>query len=228
MTKTQKESRTNRKTYKVLIVDDHPIVRHGLGQLIADDPKLEVIGGAESVNQALKMIEKELPDVVVIDITLENSNGVDLIKQIKAKYENSIKMLVSTMHDESMYAERALHAGAMGYINKQESISKVVKAIHHILSGKLYLSPTLSDKMLQQMVDPDYKPTESPIDRLTDRELEVFEFIGSGKGTREIAEQMNLSIKTIETHRENIKRKLSLKTNNALIRYAVQWQAGET
>ena len=210
------------RTYKVLLVDDHPIVRHGLTQLIDQAEDLEVCGEAASSAEALQLMRETDPEVVVIDISLGGGNGLELIKQIKAQGSDA-RMLVSSMHDELLYAERSLRAGAMGYINKIESTDKVVDAIHSILKGRIYLSGPMTERVLQRMMRSEPEPGSSPIDALSDRELEVFEMIGHGQTTRQIAKKLHLSPKTIETHREHIKTKLHLENNNELVRQAVQW-----
>lgn len=213
--------RSTKKT-TVLIVDDHPIVRHGLAQLIDRSPTLQMCGEAASASEALHLCRENEPDVAVIDISLDGGNGLELIKQIKAQGVDT-KMLVSSMHDELLYAERALRAGAMGYINKIEGTEKIIEAIHQILEGRIYLSGPMTERVLQRMMRTDTDATESPIESLSDRELEVFEMIGQGLTTRQIAKKLHLSPKTIETHREHIKTKLNLQNNNELVRQAVQW-----
>lgn len=210
------------KTYKVLLVDDHPIVRHGLTELIEQSSNLEVCGESASSSEALQLVRETDPDVVVIDISLGGGNGLELIKQIKAQGSDA-HMIVSSMHDELLYAERALRAGAMGYINKIEGTEKIIEAIHQILTGRIYLSGPMTERVLQRMMRNEPEPGSSPIDALSDRELEVFEMIGHGQTTRQIAKKLHLSPKTIETHREHIKTKLHLQNNNELVRQAVQW-----
>ena len=209
-------------TSKILIVDDHPMVRLGLRQLIENEPDLSVCGEASGSGEALDLVSKTSPDLILVDITLNDGHGIELIKQVHAQHEH-IKMLVMSMHDETLFAERALQAGAMGYINKEEANDKALEAIRQILKGKIYLSERMSEHMLMRMANKD-KPQElSPIETLSNRELEVFEQIGLGLSTRKIAERFHLSVKTIETHRENIKRKLNLQTANELTRSAFQW-----
>lgn len=210
------------KLHKILLVDDHPIVRKGLAELISDQPDLEICGEAGDVDEALRMIEINKPDLAIIDLMLKGGSGIELIKQIKVSYKD-IKMLVSSIHDEALYAERALRAGAMGYINKQVATQNVISAIHCVLNGKIYLSDQQSNWMLNQFVDVNQKPDQFFVTCLSDRELEIFERFGQGLSTRHIAENLNLSIKTVETHRENIKKKLNLENGNELIRRAVQW-----
>lgn len=207
---------------KILVVDDHPLVRRGLGELIASQPDLVVCGEAATAAEALNLVDQTAPDLVIIDLKLKQSSGIELIKQIKARYK-SIKMLVASMHEEALFAERALHAGASGYINKEEAGEKVVEAIRQILQGKVYLSNEMTEHMLYQFAGRQQEPSENSLDKLSNREIEVFELVGQGMGTRQIAELLHLSVKTIETYRESVKRKLNLNTSSELIRRAVQW-----
>lgn len=213
---------TTNSPARILIVDDHPVVRRGLAQVIADESDLLYCGEAADAGEALRQIDATSPDLVVVDISLRSGHGIELIKQIKAR-ESRVKMIVWSMHDDSLYAERALRAGAMGYINKQESIDHVVDAIRQVLKGKVYLSTHMTDHMLRRVVNVNEAPDQLPVDRLSDRELEVFELIGQGQTTRNIATKLHLSIKTIETYRENIKAKLNLENGSELSRHAVQW-----
>jgi len=206
---------------RILIVDDHPLVRRGLGGLIASEPDLEVVGEAAGATEALELLESLKPDLMVIDISLGDVNGIELIKRIRSKDEET-KLLVSSMHDETIYAERALRAGATGYVNKEVATETLVEAIRQVLTGQVYLSSEMTGDLLQRVVTGATGET-SAVDGLSDRELEVFEKIGSGMTTREIAELLNLSVKTIETHREHIKIKLRLRNAAELTRGAVQW-----
>jgi len=212
----------NNDKRKILIVDDHPVVREGLALRINSQPDLEVCGEAIDVAGALQFLQTTRPDLVIIDISLRSSHGIDLIKQIKAKDE-TIKMLVSSMHDESLYAERSLRAGALGYINKREMPEMVIDAIRQVLAGRIYLNPEMTDRMLQRSVGQVSDATGSSIENLSDRELEVFEAIGNGMTTRQIASILHLSVKTIETYREKLKAKLNLVTGAELSRCAVLW-----
>lgn len=207
---------------QILIVDDHPMVREGLAVRISNQPDLEVCGEAANVSDALQLVEQLQPDLVIIDISLKDGHGLDLIKQIRLRDER-VKMLVSSMHDEALFAERALRAGAMGYINKQEAPEKVVAAIRQVLVGKMVFSSQMTERMLHRAVGRPLQVRQSPIETLTDRELEVFELIGRGLTTRKIANQLGLSVHTIETHREKIKSKLKLKNSAELGRQALQW-----
>jgi DNA-binding NarL/FixJ family response regulator len=208
---------------RIMVVDDHPLVRVGMVQLISEESDLEVCAETHGVMEALRLVEKDQPDLIVVDLSLSDGSGLDLIAQVKSQYKN-IKMLVSSMHDESLFAERVLRAGAHGFVSKQEAPDQVVHAIRRILSGKIYLSPQMADRMLSLLSHGEAEEGGgSPIERLSNRELQIFEMIGKGLTTRQIAQHLHLSVKTIETHRESIKRKLMLKSNLELIRHAVQW-----
>ena len=207
---------------KIAIIDDHPIVRQGLAELIAHQPELVVCGDAEDAAGALEMIEDSKPDIAVVDISLKNSSGIELIKDIKVRFPDLL-ILVLSMHDESFYAERVLRAGARGYVTKEEATESVITAIRKLLDGGIYLSEKMASKMLSKFVDGPPEMGGLPVDRLTDRELEVFELIGRGISTRQVAERLHLSIKTIESHRENIKRKLKLENATELLQHAVKW-----
>lgn len=211
---------------KILIVDDHPIFRHGLAQLINQEHDLVVCGEAESYHAAWKAVDDLSPDIVIIDITLKNMSGIDLIKELH-KNHKSLPMLVVSMHEESLYAERALRAGARGYIMKQEASESVIEAIRQVLEGRLYASKNVTDNLLTRFVEGNQTSIESPVQALTDRELEVFRFIGEGLGISDIAERLCLSVKTIGTYRERIKEKLNLKNATELLRYAMKWVEDE-
>jgi DNA-binding NarL/FixJ family response regulator len=215
------EARRMAGKHKVFIVDDHPIVREGLAQLIAHEPDMEVCGGAEDVSEALERVTAARPDLVVVDISLKESHGIDLIVRLKDRHEG-IKMLVWSMFDEKLFAERALRAGAVGYISKQESTDQVVDAIRQVLRGEIYLSPPMTSRLLLRMRR-GAASAEDPVAGLSNRELAVFEMIGEGMTTQQIARKLHRSPKTIEAHREKIKRKLSLANAAELNRRAVQW-----
>jgi DNA-binding NarL/FixJ family response regulator len=211
----------------VLLVDDHPLVRTGLAQLINRQDDLAVIGEADSAAAAISAVDKLKPDLAVVDISLDDRNGIDLLKDLVVRAPK-LNVLMLSMHPESLYAERALRAGAKGYIMKQEAPDKVLVALRRIVAGDVYVSDTIAAKMLRTMTDRrGAEPHESPVERLSDRELEVFRYIGKGFGTREIAEKLFLSVKTVETHREHIKAKLKLANKGELLRYAVQWVADQ-
>ena len=207
--------------YRILIVDDHPVVRRGLRELLHDEPDLEMCGEAESSEEALEQLADAAPDVVVVDLTLKSGHGLKLIHDIKDR-SPKVKSLVSSMHDEMLFAERVLRAGAMGYINKQASPEKIISAIRQILHGEIYLSSRMANRLLHR-VSGDRLPEKSTVERLTDRELQVFQMIGQGLSTREIAKDLELSRKTIETHREKIKAKLRLRNSTELSRDATRW-----
>jgi DNA-binding NarL/FixJ family response regulator len=208
---------------QILIVDDHPIVRHGLEQLINDEPGLQVCGSAASPAEALEAIRASKPDLAVVDLALGDDSGLELIKNLKA-VQPDLRVLVISMHDEVYYADRVLRAGALGYLMKQEPAEQMIAAIHQVLSGNVYLSESMAASMLTRMVGAKKNKGGSPVDRLTDRELQVFEYIGKGLGTRQIAEKLHLSIKTVENYREHLKAKLKLRTSSELVRYAVRWE----
>ena len=211
------------KRARVVIVDDHPAVREALVSRIGRQPDLEVCGEAADMNEALRLVADTQPDLVVIDISLKTGSGIDLIKRIKDR-NDSVCMLVWSMHSESLYAERALRAGALGYINKDQAMDKIVEAIRRVLDGKVYLSDAMAEKMLHRSVGGGRKEAaRSPLDALADRELEVFRLIGQGVKTAEIAERLHLSIKTIETYRDRIRQKLDLSDGTGLAHYATQW-----
>lgn len=207
---------------KILIVEDHPIFMWGLSELINQEPDMVVCGDATDSSGAWKAIENLNPDLIIADITLENSDGIELTKEIN-RSSKAIPVLILSMHDQFLYAERALHAGARGYIMKQEAMEKVVTAIRQVLAGKIYLNEKVKDQILFNLADRPAGNGRSPMARLTDRELEVFRMIGKGFSTREIASNLHLSIKTIGTYRERIKEKLNLKHANELVRHTVHW-----
>jgi DNA-binding NarL/FixJ family response regulator len=210
------------KKYKILIVDDHPIFCLGMSELINKEQDLEVCGSIESMKKACEAIGRLKPDLVVIDISLKDGNGIELVQEVKKEYEG-LPMLVLSMYDESLYAERALLAGASGYIMKQEAISKVVEAIRHVLNGDIYASNTVKEKVFKRLTSHQTADSKSPLDILTNRELEVLRLIGEGCSTKEIADRLHLSIKTIGTYRENLKEKLKLKHFTGLVKFAVHW-----
>lgn len=205
---------------RILIVDDHPLVRTGFAQLIGDAHDLEVCGEAGDMAEGLELAVSLKPDLAIIDLSLAGGSGLDLIEHIKAR-EPDILILVASMHDEELYAERVLAAGARGYINKQEAQDKIIQAIRQVLQGKVYLSERMTERMLSGMVDGRSEKRE--INALSNRELQVFELIGQGISTSKMAEHLNLSVKTIETHQAHIKRKLGLNSAHELTHRAVRW-----
>ncbi len=208
--------------YKVLLVDDHPIVRQGLALLIEREADLSVCGEAEGAHTAFAAIEALKPDIVVLDISLSGPDGLDVLKEIRVKTA-ALPVLILSMHDETIYAERAMRAGANGYIMKQEATEKVLVAIRRILQGDVYLSDRLTNTMLQQFVRGTAPSKSSPLVSLTDRELEVFRLIGEGHGTRRIADELHLSVKTIESYQAHIKEKLALRNARELVQHAIEW-----
>ncbi len=206
---------------RLLLIDDHPIMRHGLAQLVADEDGLEVCGQAGSAREGLEMIAQCRPDLVVIDLTLPDRSGLELLKDIQVLYPRT-RCLVLSMHDEAMYAERALRAGARGYLMKEVAAEQFIHAVQKVLSGGLYLSEAMAGRMLEQAVTGRGRPGTG-MDQLTDRELEVLELIGSGRATKNIAAQMGISTRTVEAHRAHIKEKLGLSDGAELVRHAVQW-----
>ena len=207
---------------RIFIVDDHPIVRQGLALLINREPDLVVCGDAEEANSALQGIENLKPNVVVVDISLNGPDGLDLLKSIRTRDPN-LPVLILSMLDELLYAERALRAGASGYIMKQEATEQVLVALRRILGGEIYVSDRMANKMLHRFVGGSAVETRSPITDLTDRELEVFRLIGEGHGTRQIAKDLHISVKTVESYQAHIKDKLSLKNGRELVQRAIQW-----
>ncbi len=208
---------------KVFIVDDHPIIREGLAQMINREPDLAVCGDAQEMHEALQAIEVHKPHILIVDISLNGPDGLDLLKNIRSK-DPSLPVLILSMHDESIYAERALRAGANGYIMKQEATERVLVALRRILNREIYVSDRVADKMLRRFVGGAHSSEvkRSPLDALSDRELEVLHLIGEGHGTRQIAEELHLSIKTVESYQSHLKDKLSLKNSRELMQYAIQ------
>jgi len=222
MTQKKRQDKADENKTNILIVDDHPIVRQGLAELVNHEHDLVVCGQAEDVHQAMKAIKELRPNMAVVDISLKETSGLELIKDINAQYPD-LPVLALSMHDESLYAERALRAGARGYIMKAEATEKVVMAIRKILSGDIYISDKMAAKMMLKLVGSKTEVSASPVERLSDRELEVFHLIGQGFGTRQISERLCLSIKTIETYRAHIKEKLNLADAVELLQHAIQW-----
>ncbi len=208
---------------RVLIVDDHPMMRTGLAQLIGSEPDLKVCAEADNARQGLEAVSKLSLDLVLLDISLPDKSGLELLKDIRA-IRPELPVLVVSMHDELVFAERVLRAGGRGYIMKQEGGQKYLQAIRQVLAGQIYVSEKMSARILESLSGSQTeKPGTSPVQRLSDREFEVFQLIGQGLGTREIAQRLHLSVKTIEVHRINIKEKLQVKTATELVRFAVRW-----
>ena len=204
-------------------MDDHPILRKGLAQMINMEQDLTVCGEAEDAGKAFELVGTLQPDVAVVDISLKTGNGIELVKNVKARYPE-LPILVLSMHDESLYAERALRAGSLGYIMKEEATEQVLVAIRRVLKGEIFLSEKMKSRMLQQLTTGGRnKVVVSPIENLTDRELEVFRLIGEGRSTRQIAGELHLSVRTVEAYREYIKSKLNLRNATELVQHAFHW-----
>jgi len=215
-------SRNEQKKHRIVIVDDHHIVRYGLIQLLNSTDDLELCGEAEDMATALEIIEKSKPDLVVVDISLKGSDGLELIKQINAKFP-AILTLVLSMHEESVYAERALRAGAMGYIMKQEMNEILLDAIYHLLEGNIFLSGEMTDRILHKITLSQSGEAHPSIDDLTDRQFQIFKLIGQGFKIGEIAEKLYISVSTAEYHRANIRKKMDIPNSAELTRVAVKW-----
>ena len=211
---------------KVFIVDDHPIVRERVAELINQESDLVVCGEAEDAVQAVKQIGPAAPDMAIVDITLKDTYGIELIKQLKDLHPK-LPVLVLSMHDESLYGERALRAGAKGYLTKQEATKKIIDAIRRILRGEIYVSDKLAGALVRKVAGGNAEGGGNVVDGLTDRELEVFQLLGQGLTVREVAERLFVSAKTVEAHREHIKQKLNFKTSNELLRFAIQYTLQE-
>lgn len=207
---------------RILIVDDHPMMREGLAQLLETEPDLAACGEAGTAHEALEKVGQLNPELVLLDITLPGKSGLELIKDLHAMYPQ-ISILVISMHDESLYGERVLRAGAKGYIMKQEGGKKILAAIRQVLSGGIYVSEKMAHRIVEIFSAGRTEANSSPIERLTDREFEVFQLIGKGADIHEIADQLHLSVKTVEVHRANIKQKLKLKSVPELLMFAVRW-----
>ena len=207
---------------RVLIVDDHPAVREALALRIGRQSDMEVCGEAADMSEALRLVAETQPDVAVVDISLKTANGIDLIRRIKDRNDH-VRMLVWSMHGESLYAERALRAGALGYVNKDQATGSIVEAIRRVRDGKVWLSEAMAERVLHRAVGGDREAAVSPVDALADRELEVFCLIGRGVRTAEIAERLHLSVKTVETYRDRIRQKLDLADGTKLAHYASRW-----
>lgn len=215
-------SGTARKRRQVLLVDDHPIVRQGLRRLIDGEGDLEVCAEAGTMREARQAIREQDPDVMVVDISLKEGDGMELIKDVRAHHP-SLPMLVLSMHDEGVYAERLLAAGANGYIMKQAATDQFINALRRVLEGGVYVSEAVGARMIRKLAAGGTTPSVDPIDRLSNRELQILQMIGRGLSTRQAAEALNLSVKTVESHRQRIKRKLDLATSSQLVQHAVNW-----
>ncbi len=217
-------SPTVKTTRRLLIVDDHPVFRHGVIQLISKLPEVTICGEAENAQTALQAMRKLKPEMALIDVSMPGTNGIELIKLMLAEEPRLIILIVS-MHDESLYALRALRAGAKGYVMKQQALENVLDALRKVMSGGIYVSPQFSERLVFKAIQGSDTDLGSPVDKLSDRELEVLQLFGRGNSTREIAERLHLSVKTIETHRAHIKEKLGFKDAEEMVRFATEWMA---
>ena len=208
---------------RILVIDDHPVLRHGIAQLIGLEPDLEVVGEAESAEQALRSLAAVPADLAIVDISLAGISGIELLRTIKLRHP-ATRTLVVSMHDEMLYAERALRAGARGYLMKHEAPKRIISAIREVLAGSIVLSEAMRSRLLERFVDAPGDASASPLDALSDRELEVFRLIGQGMKKSEIAQRIQRSVNTVEAHRASIKRKLNLKSAAELARLAFQTQ----
>lgn len=224
--KTQPSSSSTAARKRILLVDDHPLMREGVAQWINREPDLEVCGQVETAAEALRAVEKLKPDLVLTDIALPGRNGLELIKDLRVLHP-TLAVLVLSMHDESLYAGRALRAGARGYIMKRAGGDRVARGIREVLQGRMALSPDMATRLLEEYSGSRPRAGQSSLTVLSDREFEVFELLGEGKTNQEIAQQLRLSHKTVETHRLSIRRKLKLRTTAELIRYAIQYAERE-
>lgn len=211
---------------RVFIVDDHPLVRCGLAKLIENVEGAEVVGEAESAMEAMKLIRDDPPDLILVDISLKDISGLEFIKQVRSEFEDKIKMLVVSMHHEDTFADRVIHAGAVGYVCKDQADETIAVALDTVFNGGVYLSESLRDYFVKQAVNREPDRQTASIDALSDRELEVFEWIGRGLTAKRIAEKLCLSPKTVETYRQHIKRKLDLQDNSELATRATEWLIG--
>lgn len=213
------------KRTRIFLLDDHPIVRQGIAEMINDESDMKICGEASNYQDAMQAVETLKPDIILVDISLDGSSGFEFLKALKIQHPNTKAMILS-MHDETLYAERALREGARGYIMKQEATEKIMDAIRHVMKGQIYLSDPMMERILEKKYG-DISADASPVEALSDRELEVFRMIGEGTSTSSIAKQLHRSVKTIETYRARIKVKLNLKSNMELIRLAMNWVQSE-
>lgn len=216
-----------KKKYRIVVVDDHPIVRQGLEQLLEQEPDFLVSGTAEDAQDALEIIKNEVPDIALVDLSLKNSSGLELIKDLVVLYP-ALHLLVISLHDEDNYAERAIRAGAKGFIMKSEATETLLLAIRQVLKGDIYLSDRMKNRLLERMLN-NNKKTDSglAIDGLSDREVEIFELIGEGMKNQAIAGKLNISIKTVETYKTHLKNKLGVRDSAELMQRAVEWNLKE-
>jgi DNA-binding NarL/FixJ family response regulator len=209
---------------RILLVDDHPIFRHGLEDLLKQQEDLTICGHADSAPAALEGMRNLRPDLAIVDVSINGANGIELVKQMKAELPD-LPILVLSMHDESLYALRALKAGALGYVMKAEALQHVINAVRRVLDGRIFVSPRFGEKLIFKAVHGSDSGSHSPVDRLSDRELEVLMMLGKGHNTKSIAQELNLSVKTIETHRAHIKEKLAFTDASEMVCFAIDWVA---
>ncbi len=219
---TTTDDSTASSVTRIAIIDDHPMVRQGIRVVLQAEGGFEVCGEAECVSEALQMLAREKPDLAIVDLHLKNSSGLELIKDLQVR-QPELPILVLSMRDEGFYAERVLRAGARGYVTKEEGPRKIIEGVRRVLAGDIFLSDQMASKVMSKIVGGLDKPGDSPMDALTDRELEVFELIGQGLPTREVAERLHISPKTVDSHREHIKEKLKLDNSTDLLKHAIEW-----
>jgi DNA-binding NarL/FixJ family response regulator len=215
-------SRKGKRRSRILLVDDHPLVRERLSEIINREPDLQVCGEAEDRHEALVAAQNKRPDLVIVDLALKNSDGLELIKDIHSRWAN-LAMLVVSMHDESLYAERVLRAGALGYITKQEATRNILQAIRRVLAGNIYVNPRVATHIIARLTTRGGAVAITPAELLADRELQVFELTGRGLNTREIASRLHIAAKTVETYRARIRQKLNLEDGSELLQSAISW-----
>jgi DNA-binding NarL/FixJ family response regulator len=211
---------------KILVVDDHPVFREGLVRVLNQEKDMHVVGEAATATEALKSLSTLHPHMAIIDISLESSNGIELARTLRARLP-AIRLLILSVHNETLYAERALRAGANGYVMKKASSEQLVEAVRTVLAGQTYVSSALRELMFKKLSNPAELHAASPLELLSDREVEVFQFIGRGYGTRQIADELHLSMKTVESHREHIRKKLRLENTFELVQHAISWAQAE-
>ena len=217
-----KQAFNKKQKARLFLVDDHPLVRQQLGQLIAQQPDLAVCGECGEAAECLRQLAALKPDLVIVDLSLKSSHGIELIKDIKAHHPD-MHILVLSMHNESVFADRSIRAGALGYVTKQESTEIIMTAIRRVLAGEMFLTERMATQLVALLIHGPSQLTGSLTGGLSDRELEIFELLGAGRGTRQIAESLRIDVKTVETYRARIREKLNLKTSSELIQQAVRW-----
>jgi DNA-binding NarL/FixJ family response regulator len=226
MSRKPRTSHATRKRIRIMLVDDHPMVRERLADVINREADLVVSGEAEDRHEAIQAILARPPDLVIVDLKLKNSDGLELIKDIRARWPK-MRMLVVSMHDESLYAERVIRAGALGYITKQEATRKILLAIRRVLTGSIYLNEKIANRLISRLTAHAGQVTATPAESLADRELQVFELTGRGLNTHDIAHRLRIAVKTVETYRARIKEKLKLKDASELLQLAIAWSRNQ-